>query len=285
MESMRDIRHRISSVRDIQHITRAMKMVSVAKLHRMENTAAKARVYRDTMDEIFNYVFKKIPGFKHPYFTEKKGGATLLIALASDKGLCGAYNANIVKRTVNLVTEAGAGAMKLIVVGKRAIRLLKLSGISIDKEFTGFTSRPDPLFAEIIARQAVGIYDSGEVSRVEIIFNSYKRKGVRGVHGETILPVLKPEADERPARENYLYEPRLDMVIDRLLRKYLENRIYSVLIETQLSEHLARMQAMESASDNAKELIDELTLSYNKARQSSITNEILDIVGGAELLR
>lgn len=283
MSNIRDIRQRISSVKEIQHITRAMKMVSVAKLHRMDNAVRRSSVYRDIVEEIFAFLFSKLPRFNHPFF-EKRAGATLVIAIASDKGLCGGYNSNVMKKAAAVVTEGGAGT-KLMVVGKRLLNMTRAHGIRIDEGLAGYSSGAQTAYARVIAQKALKLYEGGEVTRVAAVVHAYKREKERGVIEETLLPMKKPEPEKRPERANYLCEPRLDMLAHELIKIAFERRVYGLLLEAQQSEHLARMQSMENASKNAKDLIAELTLVYNKARQSIITSELLDIIGGAEALK
>ncbi len=283
MQSMRDIRQRISSVRDIQHITRAMKMVSVAKLHRTEIANTKADNYHSCIEQIYDFIVSKMPRFRHPFFVKREGGKTLVIAIASDKGLCGGYNNDVVQRVRSLFAELGEDKIRLIAAGKKFITHCRARGWRIETEFAGVSSRPDVRFTELLAKKAIGLYMSGEVSRVAVVLKRYKEKTYKKEPVEYLLPLRVKEETKEAEGENYLYEPDIERVIGRLLNRLITDRLFMILLEAQLSEHLARMQAMENASGNAVDLIDELTLSYNKARQSSITSELIDIIGGAQL--
>jgi F-type H+-transporting ATPase subunit gamma len=283
MAGMREIRQRIMTIRDIEHITRAMKMVSVAKLHRAEAAETQSKAYREGLERIFDFVFAKMPRYQHPFFGRADtDGPTGVIAITSDKGLCGGYNTNVIRRIAAMRDTPGANRMKLMVVGKRGANMCRTRGIRLETHHAGLSAQLGVRTAGDLIDGMLRLYHGGSIARIVAVFNPYKRKDGRGVRQEVLLPMHKPEVTRAPEVSNYLYDPALHVVVDGLLKEILVVRMYGILLEAQLSEHLARMHAMDSASRNATDLIDALTLSYNKARQSAITNEIIDIIGGAE---
>ena len=284
MQSMRDIRQRISSVRNIQHITRAMKMVSVAKLHKAEVVDNRAKRYRKCADEIFEFIVSKMPRLKHPFFTERGGKGVVAIAVASDKGLCGGYNNELIKKVKDLKHKTAGDAVRIVAVGKKCVTLCRQMGWKVVAGYTTVHSKGDATLAETLTKRAIRMYEEEDVSKIVMVYNPYKAKTMGTSPICNILPIERKETEDRPEQENYLFDPLMGEVIDRLLNIVIMSRILKILMEARISEHLARMQAMDNASKNAADLIDELTLSYNKARQSSITSELIDIIGGAQLI-
>lgn len=284
MQSMRDIRSRIGSVRDIRHITRAMKMVSVAKLHRAEAHAEKAKYYCRRIDEIYDFIFRKTPWLSHPLMRAAEGDRELIIGIASDKGLCGPYNSNVVKKIAEHVARKGGERVICRIVGVRGVRLCRARGINCGEEGYASAMTGSSVRAGAIVQDCIDRFMKKEITKVVVIYNVMQRAGAETVCEETLLPLAAPAEGKRPERTNYAYEPDIEFVVDALCRELVMVRFNAMMIEANRAEHRARMQAMESATNNASDLIDNLTISYNKARQSSITSEIIDIVGGAEAL-
>ncbi len=295
METMRDIKRRINSVKNTQKITRAMKMVAAAKLRNSQKKAEAARPFFIKTRTILADVVKYSGDLKeHPLLIEREVENPLYIAINGDRGLCGAYNNNIIDR-VEECTE-GNKDISLLLIGKKVRDYFRRRNYNIISEYVKIDDYPDFEFASKIADEVISLFTEGIVDGVYLIYTHFNSAISQTVKTINILPV-EPEIEgeevqiSRPDEEgeekfqvDYIYEPSPKEVLDILLPQYIENVLYSALLEAKASEFGSRMTAMDSATDNASEMIDELTLSYNRARQAEITKEITEIVGGAEAL-
>jgi F-type H+-transporting ATPase subunit gamma len=288
MATLQDIRRRIRSVQSTQKITRAMKLVAAAKLRRAQERIIEARPYAFKMAELVGALVRGLGEDKHPLLVRREGPRKLYVVVTADKGLCGAFNSNVVRRALDLLRGNAAGGVAVLTVGRKARDFFRRREWPLRGERLGFLDRL--VFAEVreLARELIQAYLADEVDEVWLVFNEFRSVAVQRVTAERLLPIEPPGktevAGEGPATD-YLYEPAPETILAALLPRHVEVQVYRALLESAAGEHGARMTAMEAASKNAQEIIELLTIQYNKARQERITKELLDIVGGAEALR
>jgi F-type H+-transporting ATPase subunit gamma len=297
MPSQRDVRNRISSVKNIQKITRAMEMVAAARLRRAEQRIEALRPYADAIRRMTREAAASAGSVpRMPILVEHERVANVgLLLIAGDRGLAGAFNSQIVRAGVAAGREHdGQGHHPVYFAsGRRPASSLTFRGLEPKQSFIGFSDRPSYADARRIAERLIAAYVDDEVDRVEIFYNGYISPISQVVRRETLLPLQQatlfaegesePEPDEQPGRRALVeYEPDADAILGRLVPDYVEISIYRALLESTASEHGARMTAMRNASDNAGNLIGDLTLQMNRARQAEITKEILEVVAGAE---
>jgi F-type H+-transporting ATPase subunit gamma len=308
MATLREIRRRISGVKSTQKITKAMKMVAAAKLRRSQDAVISARPYARKMKELLQQLAAVVDVTAQPLFATREVKNVAIIVVTADRGLCGAFNANIIRATVHHIRDNyaqlhAAGNVKLIVIGKKGHDYFFKNEYHIDEKHLGIFSELNFSKAQEIARDFVRRYLRGEYDRVEIIYNEFKSIIHQHLVIEQLLPipehtVTQPSANNAgqpaPAGEShaggeagvdYIYEPSGDEIIAALLPKHINFQIWKALLESNASEQGARMTAMDNATTNASDLIRDLQLSYNNARQASITKELLEIVSGAEALK
>jgi F-type H+-transporting ATPase subunit gamma len=286
--TLRDIQRRIRSVQSTQKITRAMKLVAAAKLRRAQERILEARPYASKMGEVLgNLALRCDPG-AHPLLARRETGRKVLMAISADRGLCGAFNSNIIRRSLDLLRAApGEVQFNLTVVGRKVRDFYRRRPYTVRSEYVNFFDKLAYEHAAAIARDLVQAYTQEEFDEVELVYNEFRSVTVQRVRVETLLPIQRPQApaEGEAAPLDYLYEPSSGAILERLLPKHIETQIYRALMESLAAEYGARMTAMDSATRNAGEMIDMLTLQFNKARQEKITKELLEIVGGAEALR
>ena len=298
MSGLKEVRIRIASVKSTQQITSAMKMVSASKLKRAQNAIVKIRPYSGKLKEILENLCSNQANVESVYSKDKKINNVLIIAVTSNRGLCGAFNANVVKAAINLINTKynnickkdnlpGQRNVDIICIGRKgADFLVKRKYNVIETQTQIFDSltfeKTSPIAESVMKTFAQGKYD-----RVEVVYNQFKNAGVQILKTEQFLPIMqsKPANDKAKLLSDYIFEPGKAQIIDELIPKSLKIQFYKILLDSFASEHGARMTAMHKATDNADNLLKELKLSYNKARQASITKEILEIVGGAEALK
>ena len=299
--SQRDVRNRISSVRNIQKITRAMEMVAAARLRRAEQRIEALRPYASAIRRMTREAAEAVTSIPRlPILIEHEQVRTVgLLLIAGDRGLAGAFNSNIVRAGVQAGRAHSSEGHETVyfAAGRRAASSVTFRGLELAEAFTGFSDRPAYADARAIAERVMSAYVDDEVDRVEIFYNAYISPIDQRVTRETLLPlqqasVLEEEDDDDDADERQgersgpralvEYEPGAEEILARLVPDYVEISIYRALLESTASEHGARMTAMRNASDNASTLIDDLTLEMNRARQAEITQEIMEVVAGAE---
>jgi F-type H+-transporting ATPase subunit gamma len=288
MATLQDIRRRIRSVQSTQKITRAMKLVAAAKLRRAQERIVEARPYAFKMAELVGALVRGLGEDKHPLLLRREGPRKLYVVITADKGLCGAFNSNVVRRTLDLLRSQAESGASVLTVGRKARDFFRRREWPLRGERLGLLERVS--FAEVreLARELIDAYLADEVDEVWLVFNEFRSVAVQRVSAERLLPIEPPGrpegAGEGPATD-YLYEPDPETILAALLPRHVGVQVYRALLESAAGEHGARMTAMEAASKNAQEMIGVLTIQYNKARQERITKELLDIVGGAEALR
>ncbi len=295
MATVQDIKRRVASVRNTRKITKAMELVAAAKLRRAETRIEALRPYADRMRELMIGTARATPARGFPLLEARDDvRAVALLPLTGDRGLAGGFNAQIVRTALALEREArGAGReVRWLVAGKKGRSTLRFRRYEIDQAWIDFTDRPTYADATAIAHKVAELFTEREVDRVLMVYNHYISPLTQRVTTEDVLPIPRrvlEEEEERSAYEialegDFIYEPEPEVILARLLPTYLETTIYRALLESAASEHGARMTAMRNASKNAGELIDRLTLEMNRARQAEITQEILEVVAGADAL-
>jgi F-type H+-transporting ATPase subunit gamma len=287
MPSLRDIKRRIKSVKNTQQITKAMKMVSAAKLKRAQDEIIAARPYAEKMLSLISSLAAKTPSESHPLLSAGSGEnpKTTVIFIASDRGLCGSFNA-VLMRTVERFLRESENGVNLYLIGKRGIEYFKRRDIEVVKSRPYGGARPNYGHAVEIAQEVINSFLRGEVNDVRIIYSEFKSALAQRPVVQRLLPITpeeSPEAEEFMVE--MLFEPSKEEVLSSLLPKYVEVQVFRALLESSASEHGARMTAMDSASKNASEMIGGLTLKYNRIRQAVITKELMEIIGGAEALK
>jgi len=286
MANLKEIRNRISSVSSTMQITSAMKMVSAAKLKKAQDAITAMRPYANTLSTLIQNLSSALEGdFQNPYTQVRENKKVLLVAITSNRGLCGAFNANIIKKTRQLIeTTYAQSSVSLITIGKKGSEILLKTG----KVQSRHDALLDDLNYENTAQMAQSIMDQfaqQEVDEVVFIYNQFKNAATQIVEVEPFLPIIPNQSDEKSTTQaDYIFEPDKVEIANQLLPISLKMQLFKALRDSMASEHGARMTAMHKATDNATELRDQLKLTYNKARQAAITNEILEIVGGAEAL-
>ena len=283
MASLQDIRRRIKSVKSIQQITNAMNMVATSRLRRAKEAATANKPYADKVSEVVNEIAANAGDFSHPLLERHEGGKKLILVLAADKGLAGAYSSNVFKETVAHI-ENKADTV-LITVGRKAKEHFKNRGYTIVQEYSGISERPHYEHAREIAQDIIRRFESGEIRAIDMVYSRFVSAITCIPETVRLLPFEGAGEKQEGPHAEYIYEPSAEEVLGFLLPQYLVTVIYAALLQAAASELSSRMNAMSNATDNAGELIAKLDLHYNKVRQAGITNEINETVGGAEALK
>ena len=289
MPTQLDIKRRIRSVKNTQQITRAMKFVAAARLRRAQERAFAARPYARAVSRLVHSVALRVPQSTHTLLERREEKRILLLAVSGERGLCGAFNANVIRRTLEFAREHSAQNPSLIVLGRKIRDAMRKQRWKIIAEHVDVTARPSLGAAEEISKDVISLYESGEIDAVYIVFNEFKSVLAQILRLEKLLPIepdrgLAGEESQEKSKEvpiDYLYEQPPGEILGHLLPRYVQVQIFRALAESAASEHAARMTAMDSATNNAGELIDKLTLYMNKVRQAAITKEIIEVVSGA----
>lgn len=304
MESTRDIKGRIKSVTNIQQITKAMKMVAAARLRKAEEKANGSRPYAEKIGELLRRASSVTPGFTSPLFRTGEVKKVGYLVICGDKGLAGAYNSNVMKRTLQEISGKDRSAYALYVCGKQAKNYLKFRGYDPDTYHFGFSDKPSAQDSIDLSKEMVEYFTKEEVDEVYIIYTKFITALRQQVRVDRLLPIEAPaegkteEAAKAAASEwekerqdflrieedPYIFLPAAAAVLSKLLPEYIQVQVYNAMLQSAASELGSRMAAMSAATDNATERIADLNLTYNKARQAQVTNEISEIVGGAAAL-
>lgn len=289
MANLKEVRTRIGSVSSTQQITSAMKMVSAAKFRRAQNAILGMRPYSAQLNEIMGDIDVE-DGVQTPYHDVRKLDSVLLVVVTSNKGLCGAFNSNVIKqaqaRIDHYTKEEKAGKLSMITIGKRATEFFsKRKGLVVGSH-DELLDKPAFDSVATLADEVMERFCAKEYDRIELIYNQFKNSLVQILSTEQFLPVMPKESGkEGKKRNDYIYEPSKEEILKEMVPLTLRSHFYRVVLDSLAAEHGARMNAMQKATDNATELLKELKLSYNKARQAAITNEIIEIVSGSEALK
>jgi F-type H+-transporting ATPase subunit gamma len=285
MANLKEIRLRISSVGSTMQITSAMKMVSAAKLKRAQDAIIQMRPYANKLTKLLKSLSSSLDSSDGGVYTqEREIKSVLLVTITSNRGLCGGFNAYIMKKTTELINDEYANAsVSILSIGKKSSEYFANNGFNV-------ASNHDTLFGDLtfdnVAKVAQAIMEQfveGNYDKVVLVYNQFKNAATQIIMAENFLPVKAPEKEE-PSVVDYIFEPTKQEIVQQLIPKSLKTQLFKAVLDSHAAEHGARMTAMHKATDNASELKKDLTLTYNKARQAAITNEILEIVGGAEAL-
>ncbi|WP_343486943.1 ATP synthase F1 subunit gamma [Allomuricauda sp. d1] len=284
MANLKEIRNRISSVKSTMQITSAMKMVSAAKLKKAQDAITAMRPYADKLTELLQSLSASLDGDAGSKFADNREvNKVLVVSITSNRGLCGAFNTNIIKQSVSLYHgKYGGKQVDFVVIGKKANDILSKKFAIASNHSDIYDDLTFDNVAEI-AENLMQRFTEGEYDRIDLVYNSFKNAATQIVKSEQFLPIVPMEGEASNAAD-YIFEPSKAEIVEQLIPKSLKTQLYKAIRDSFASEHGARMTAMHKATDNAGELKDQLTLTYNKARQAAITNEILEIVGGAEAL-
>ena len=283
MANLKEIRNRISSVSSTMQITSAMKMVSAAKLKKAQDAITAMRPYADKLTELLQNLSATLDADSGSKFADQREVKNVLIvAITSNRGLCGAFNSNIIKQANHLANSYQDKEVSVVAIGKKANDALSKDYQIIANESKVFDDLTFDNVAQI-AEFLMEKFEDGSVDKIELVYNKFKNAATQIVTTEQFLPIV-PSADGADANQDYIFEPSKADIVETLIPKSLKTQLFKAIRDSFASEHGARMTAMHKATDNATELRDQLKLTYNKARQASITNEILEIVGGAEAL-
>ena len=293
MATLKEIRRRITSIKSTQQITKAMKMVAAAKLRRAQQRILSARPYARKIDELIHNLLLTVENFEHPLIQARAVQKITMVVVTSDRGLCGSFNGNIIKRTLSEVDSLKDVEVEIVPVGRKAYDFFRKRKFNLGKEYINF-------FNDLRFDHAAGIINyvkqefvEGKTDQVKLVYNEFKSVIQQNLIVEDLIPIrVDLQSNEEDAKEksvgrrpDFIYEPSQNEILLQLLPKHLNMQMWRVLLESSAAEQGARMAAMENATENANELIYDLTLQYNKARQASITKELIEIVSGAEALK
>jgi F-type H+-transporting ATPase subunit gamma len=304
MPTLLDYRRRIRSVKSTQQITRAMKFVAAAKLRRAQEGVFGARPYAREILRVMRSAAARMDTTAHPLLERRPEEKILVVVLTGDRSLCGAFNTNVLRRATTFIRENSSRKTELIVVGKKGRDTLRKRGFGFLGEYLGVSTKVEFSSAKEIAARIAEVYSKKEVDAVYAIYNEFKNVMVQNLRVEKLLPIdpaiLGEEQEQQPTRDShgdslphdlsasgkstvvdYIYEEPVEEIFSGLVPRYLESEIFRILLESAAAEHAARMTAMDSATRNASDLIDKLTLEMNKIRQAAITKELIEIVSGA----
>ncbi len=284
--NLQDIRRRVRSVKNIQQITRAMKFVAASKLRRAQDRIFAARPYANRMLAVLNSLAKRADPEHHPLLVEREQEKVMLVVITSDRGLCGAFSANIIKAATRYIEEGGTNdSLSLTLVGRKAVDWFGQRPWPIRHEYLNIMTRVDFKYAQEMAQSLIEYYTSADLDAVYLVYNEFKSVVQHDVTLEPLLPIRRLELEEEDQTHlDYIYEQPPPVLFDHLLSRHVETQVFRAMLESEAAEHGARMTAMDSATRNAKEMIDKLTLHMNRMRQASITTELIEVVSGADAL-
>ncbi|MEW5806910.1 MAG: ATP synthase F1 subunit gamma [Acidobacteriota bacterium] len=285
MLKARDIKRRIRSIQNMMQITRAMKMVSAAKLRRAQEKMFAARPYANMMLEVLNSLAARAHPGSHPLLAQRGEKKIEVVIITADKGLCGSFNSNIQRAAISFLGKKRECGTSLYLVGKKGRDFFRKRDHTVRREVIDLSREVKYEHASRIANDLMELFISGETDAIYLIYNEFKSTARQQIVEELLLPIKRMEAEPGTVLEDYIYEPSAAELFADLLPRHVVTQVYRALLESVAAEHTARMMAMDAATSNAQEMIDALTLQMNRVRQSSITTELIEIVYGAEALR
>jgi F-type H+-transporting ATPase subunit gamma len=282
MAALLDFRRRIRSVKNTQQVTKAMKFVSAARLRKAQEKAMEARPYANAITQLVRSVASRMENPTHPLLARRPEEKILLVLATGDRGLCGAFNANAVRRAVEFLRSQAEKQLEVIPVGRKGRDAFRrLQKWTVAGEYVGFTARAEFSRAREIAAKIIEQYSEARADAVYLLFNEFKSVITQKMVFEKLLPMDPAEPDVSGSQVDYIYSQPADEILKGLLPRFVEARIYRMIADSSAAEHAARMTAMDSATNNAGDLIETLTLTMNKIRQAAITKEIIEVVSGA----
>jgi F-type H+-transporting ATPase subunit gamma len=282
MANLIDIRRRIRSVKNTQQITKAMKMVAAARLRRAQDRIFATRPYAEEIRKVMANLAAHAGGLRHPLLESRPEKKVLLVVVTGDKGLAGSFNANVLRRAGEQIPRLPA--FDLLLLGRKGVDFFRRRPFKVRKGYTTLFSNVTYAQAQEIADDLSAAYAAGEYDAVRVVYNRFKSIMSQELTEETLLPIPRPAVGDQGATREYLFEPAAEEILEELLPRYITFQVYRVLLESQAAEHAARMTASDSATKNAGEIIDRLTLRYNRARQAAITTQLIEVVSGANAL-
>jgi F-type H+-transporting ATPase subunit gamma len=281
MPSQREIRRRITSVRNIKQITRAMQFVAASKLKRAQDATLQSRPYADKIDEVLADLASVLGADDHPLLAKRETGTRLIVLLTSDRGLAGSLSTNVIRKASEEITAEG-GDLKVVTVGRKGHGAMRRAHVPIAATFDGYGERPTFASAIPLARLLTDDYVAGTYSAIDLIYPRFVSTLVQRPVIERLLPIEPTEDTEGIPGNQFIFEPNPDEVLRQILPRYVATRVYQAALELTASFYSAQMVAMKNATENAQELIEDLTLTYNKVRQANITREMIEIATGAQ---
>jgi F-type H+-transporting ATPase subunit gamma len=281
MANIRDIRRRIRSAKNIQQITRAMKFVSAARLRKAQDRVISARPYARQMIAVLNSLATRVPEQSHPLLAMRGDDRIELVVISADRGLCGAYNTNIIREALEFLNKHSDRDVALNILGKRARDFFRRRSYTVRHEAIGVLQQPSFADAAAVAKDLIDEFVKGEMDQVWLVYNEFKSVVQQRVVLEPLLPIQRMEHPDDISRLDYTYDEPPATIFSNLLPRHVEAQVFRALLEAAAAEHGARMAAMEAATKNAGEMIEDLTLYANKVRQAGITKELIEVVSGA----
>ncbi len=286
MASLREIRRKIKSVKSTQQITKAMKMVAAARLRKAQARILSARPFAQKMEVLMADLLVKIEGESaHPLFAKRDSQRRILLLVTADKGLCGAFNTNLIREATKYLQKYGAQNVDMYVVGRKGRDFFRRMGAKISKEYLMIFNSLGFVHAELITQDLLTAFTTTNVVAVDMLYNEFKSVIQQRLMIKTLLPLTAIEGVETQEYPDFIYEPSKEILLESVIQRFLKSQVFRVLLESNAAELGARMASMDNATRNAKELMQALTLTMNRTRQASITNEILEVVSGAEALK
>lgn len=283
MANLKDIKKRIGSLKSTSQITKAMKMVSAAKLRKAQESIIAARPYAEKMHEVLGRLAAGVDTSSNPLLERRVSKRVGLVLFTSDRGLCGGFNANLIKKAESFAAEHGADKeISMTFFGRKGRDYFRRRGEDTARFYHAPVGGAGYDMALDIAAAVTDSYRKGEVDEVHVIYGRFQSAITQVPTVERLLPIIPEEREEAAESVDFLFEPGVDAILENLIPKYIASQVYRAILETAASEHGARMSAMDSASKNASEMIGKLTIQYNRARQAAITTELMDIINGAQ---
>ncbi len=284
MAGARDVKRRIRAIQNTKKITKAMEMVAAAKLRKAQDRATAARPYADRLARALRRLARSGGDVTHPLLAEPKAGKVVYCVVSADRGLAGSYNVNVIRAATTAMRDTEAETA-VVAVGRKSVEFFRRRGVEVLGSFVNIGEEARYALAEEIAETLMGLFLEGRARAVRLVFTEFRSALSQRPKVMEILPVKPEKADQDAKGASYIFIPSPEQLLQDLLPKLVKNQVYQALLEAKASEHAARMRAMGAAAKNAQELIDKLTLEYNRIRQATITKEISEIVGGAEAMK
>ena len=285
MANLKEIKRRIQSVKNTQQITKAMKLVSASKLRKAQESILKARPYAVKLMDVMNHLSARCNKDLHPLLADREGKNILLLIITSDRGLCGAFNSNIIRMAEQVLQKNPDREFCLIPAGKKADDFFRSREHKILQNYSGWTRGFDYLKAAEIGDILSELFVKKAVDKIYMVYNEFKSVMAQEVILEQLLPIVPETVEDKGYKVDYIYEPDEEAILNDLLKRYMSVEVFRAFLESSASEHGARMTAMDNATRNAGEMIERLTLFYNRTRQAYITKELIEVVNGAEAIR
>ena len=289
MANLKEVKTRISSVISTQQITKAMKMVAAAKLRKAQDNIMQMRPYAQKLGEVLENVSNGLEAGENVFASKRNEEKVLIVAISSDRGLCGPFNSNVFKTVVERIhtkyeAQYNAGDLQVLTIGKKSTEFFKKRKFNVIDDFSDIFSHLSFEKARLAAEFVMKGFSEEKFDKVDLVYNEFKNIGTQVLITEQLLPLQESSGEEANLHNDFIYQPNQEVLVEELIPKSIKVQFYKAILESNASEHGARMTAMDKATENADEILKDLKLTYNQTRQAAITKEILEIVGGAEAL-